>query len=61
LIEVMTKAIWSHNTSISRATSFSPFWLLFRAEVVIPHEIKHKSSRTMSEAIPCPTKVEDKA
>jgi hypothetical protein len=58
--EVMSKAIWSHNTSVLRATNFWPFWLLFRAEAITPKEIKHKSSQTMSEALPCPTKPEDK-
>jgi hypothetical protein len=56
----MLMAIWSHNTLVSRATNFSPFRLLFRAEVVTPEEIKHKSSRTMPEAIPCPTEAKDK-
>jgi hypothetical protein len=43
--EVMSKAIWSHNTSVCRATNFSPFWLLFGSEVVTPEEIKHKSHK----------------
>jgi hypothetical protein len=42
--EVMPKAVWSHNTSVSRATNFSPFQLLFRAEAVTPEDIRHKSS-----------------
>jgi hypothetical protein len=58
--KVMLKVIWSHNTSVSRATNFSPFQLLFKDEAVTPEEIKHKSSRTMSEAIPCPIEAEDK-
>jgi hypothetical protein len=58
--KVMSKAIWCHNTSFSRATNFSPFRLLFRAKVVTPKEIKHKRSPTMLEAIPCPTEAEYK-
>jgi hypothetical protein len=58
--EVMLKVIWSHNTSVSRVTNFSPFWLLFGAEAVTPEEIKHKSTRTMSKETLYPTKVKDK-
>jgi hypothetical protein len=40
--EVMPKAVWGHNTIVSRATNFTPFQLMFRAEAVLPKEIKHK-------------------
>jgi hypothetical protein len=40
--EVMPKAVWGHNTIVSRATNFTPFRLMFRAEAVLPKEIKHK-------------------
>jgi hypothetical protein len=42
-VEVMPRAVWSHNTTVSRATNFTPFRLLFRAEAVLPEEIKHRS------------------
>jgi hypothetical protein len=36
-VEVMLKeAVWSHNTTVSRATNFTPFQLLFEAEGVLP-------------------------
>jgi hypothetical protein len=38
--EVMPRAIWSHNTTICRSTNFTPFRLLFGAQVVLPEEIK---------------------
>jgi hypothetical protein len=38
--EVMPKAIWSHNTMISRAKKFTPFQILFGVEAVLP---EHKS------------------
>jgi hypothetical protein len=41
--EVMPKAIWSDNTTVSMATKFTPFRLLFGVEVVLLEEIKHKS------------------
>jgi hypothetical protein len=59
-VEVMSKAIRSHNTSVSTATNFSPFQLLFGAKVVTLEEIKHKSSRTIPEALPCSIEAEDK-
>jgi hypothetical protein len=58
--DVMPKAIWSHNTIVSRATNFTPFRLLFGVEMVLLEEIKHKSFQTMTEASPCPIKAEEK-
>jgi hypothetical protein len=52
--EVMPRVVWSHNTTVSRATNFTLFWLLFRAEVVLLKEIKYQSLRTRAEAPPCP-------
>jgi hypothetical protein len=37
-----------------------PIRLLFRAEAVLPEEIKHQSLRTTAEAPPCPNKAEEK-
>jgi hypothetical protein len=33
--EVIPRAVWSHNTTVCRATNFTPFQLLFRAGVVL--------------------------
>jgi hypothetical protein len=52
-VEVMPRAVWSHNTMVYRATNFTPFRLLFGAEAVLPEEIKHQSLRTTTEAPPC--------
>jgi hypothetical protein len=41
--EVMPKAIWSHNITVSRATNFTPFRLLFSTEAILPDEIKHRT------------------
>jgi transposase InsO family protein len=38
--EVMPRAVWSHNTTVCRATNFTWFWLLFGAEAVLSEEIK---------------------
>jgi hypothetical protein len=58
--EVMLKVVRSHTTSVSRATNFTLFKLLFGAETVMPEEIKHENAWTMEDAIFCPTKEEAK-
>jgi hypothetical protein len=52
--EVMPTAVWSRNTTVSRATNFTPFQLLFRVKAVLPKDIKHRSLQTAVEAPPCP-------
>jgi transposase len=41
--EVMPQAVWSHNTTVCRATNFTPFRLMYGAEAVQPEEVKHRS------------------
>jgi hypothetical protein len=41
--DIMPRAVWSHNTTICKATNFTPFQLLFGAEAVLPKEVKHQS------------------
>jgi hypothetical protein len=48
------------NTSINRATNFTPFKLLYSEEQVTLEEIKLSTARTRAEAIYSPTKVESK-
>jgi hypothetical protein len=57
-VEVMPRAVCSHNTTVCRATNFTPFRLLFRAEAVLLEEIKHQSLCTTTEAPSCPNKAE---
>ena len=45
-IDELSRVIWSHNTTESRTTKFTPFKLLYGEEVVTPEEIKLKSWRT---------------
>jgi len=42
----LPRVTWSHNTTESRATKFTPFKLLYGKEAVTPEEIKLKSWRT---------------
>jgi hypothetical protein len=41
----LPKVIWSHNTTVSRATGFTSFRLLFGTEAMTPEEIKSESMR----------------
>jgi transposase InsO family protein len=42
----LIKVVWSHNTTVSRSTGFTPFKLLFGDEVITPKEAKAGSIRT---------------
>jgi hypothetical protein len=44
----LIKVVWSHNTTISRSTSFTPFKLLFGDEAITPEEAKKGSIRTVA-------------
>jgi hypothetical protein len=44
----LIKVVWSHNTTISRTTSFTPFKLLFSDEVITLEEAKAGSIRTVA-------------
>jgi hypothetical protein len=41
----LPKVIWSHDTTISKATGFTPFRLLFGTEAMTPEEINNESMR----------------
>jgi hypothetical protein len=58
--ELMPRAVWSHNTTVCRATNFTPFRLLFGAKVVLSKEIKHQSLRTTAEAPLYPGEAKEK-
>jgi hypothetical protein len=44
----LVKVVWSHNTTISRSTGFTPFNLLFGDEAITPEEAKAGSIRTVA-------------
>jgi hypothetical protein len=58
--EVMPTVVWSHNTTICRATNFTPFQLMYEAEAMLPEEIKHRSLRATLENAVCPSEAEEK-
>jgi hypothetical protein len=59
-VEELLRSVWSHTTSICRATKFTPFKLLYREEHVTLEEIKLCSARTRAEATYSPTEAESK-
>jgi ribonuclease HI len=44
----LIKVVWSHNTTISRSTGFTPFKILFGDEAITPEEAKAGSIRTVA-------------
>jgi hypothetical protein len=46
----LIKVVWSHNTTVSRSTRFTPFKLLFSDEVITPEKAKTGSIRTTASA-----------
>jgi transposase InsO family protein len=46
-IDELPRVIWSHNTTVSRATCFTPFRLLFGTEAMTPEEMKNESMRVL--------------
>jgi hypothetical protein len=48
--EELIKVVWSHNTTVSRSTGFTPFKLLFGDEAITPEEAKTGSIRTTASA-----------
>jgi hypothetical protein len=46
-VDELQKVIWSHNTTMSRGTCFTPFLLLFGTEAMTPEEIKNESMRVL--------------
>jgi hypothetical protein len=50
-VEELPKVVWSHNTTTSRTTGFTPFKLLYGEEAMLLEEIKHESLRTMQQTM----------
>jgi transposase InsO family protein len=46
-VDELPKVILSHNSTVSRATGFTPFRLLFGTEAMTPEEIKNESMRVL--------------
>jgi hypothetical protein len=46
-VDELPKVVWSHNTTVSRATGFTHFLLLFGTEAMTLEEIKNESTRVL--------------
>jgi hypothetical protein len=44
----LIKVVWSHNTTISRSTGFTPFKLLFGDKAITPEEARAGSIRIVA-------------
>ena len=42
-VEELLRVVWSHNTTASRTTGFTPFKLLYGEEAMLPKEARHQS------------------
>jgi hypothetical protein len=49
-LDELIKVVWSHNTTVSRSTGFTPFKLLFVDEAITLEEAKTGSIRTTASA-----------
>lgn len=47
----LPKVVWSHNTTASRTTGFTPFKLLYGEEAMLPKEARHQSLRVIKHAL----------
>lgn len=47
-VDELLEVIWSHNTSESKATKFTPFRLLYAAEAMRSEELKNRSLQVQS-------------
>jgi hypothetical protein len=56
----MLQVVWSHNTTVYRATNFTPFQLMYGAEAVLLEEVKHRSFRTAMLTPAWPSEAEEK-
>lgn len=50
--EELPRVVWSHNTTTTRATGYTPFKLMYGEEAMMPEEIKHQSLRAISSNTP---------
>ena len=40
--------LWSIRTTATKPTGETPFFLIYRVEAVLPHEVKHRSARVLA-------------
>ena len=40
--------LWSIRTTYTKPTGETPFFLLYGAKAILPHEVKHRSARVLA-------------
>ena len=40
--------LWSIRTTATKLTGETPFFLVYGAEAVLPHEVRHRSARVLA-------------
>ena len=40
--------MWSIRTTATKPMGETPFFLIYRAEAVLPHEVRHRSARVLA-------------
>ena len=50
-VQELPKLVWSHNTTASRTTGFTPFKLLYGEEAMLPEEVRHQSLRVIKQTL----------
>ena len=43
----LQSVLWSIRTTATKSTGETPFFLVYGAEAVLPHEVKHRSPRVL--------------
>ena len=44
-VEELPSVLWSINTTPDRSTGYTPFFMVYGAEAVLPSDIRHESPR----------------
>mgnify|MGYP005817132049 CR=1 FL=1 len=47
-VEELPSVLWSINTTPNRSMGYTPFFMVYRAEAVLPSEIHHDSPRVVA-------------
>jgi hypothetical protein len=47
-MDELQSVLWSIRTTATKPTGETPFFLVYGAEAVLPHEVRHRSSRVLA-------------
>jgi hypothetical protein len=49
MVKELPSVVWSLRTTLSRATGFTPFFLVYGVEAVLPTDLEYGSPRTRAD------------